>query len=131
MGGIDGWGDAWIDKRNDADNIVVWQDDQIWQGRPSLRRMTSGKERGTGQLCHPSVLVSSMWYADANPTSQGNRSPYSRLCAGWMMGNETIAEKESDAWMMRLAKTMRRVAERVGWYYILRGLKQSFRHGWS
>jgi hypothetical protein len=39
-----------------------------------------------------------------------------------MMGNETSAEKESDAWMMRLAKTMRRVAERVGWYYILRGL---------
>lgn len=39
-----------------------------------------------------------------------------------MLGNETIAEKESDAWMMRLAKTMRRVAERVGWYYILRGL---------
>lgn len=96
-----------------ADNAVVWQDDQIWQNRPSLRRMTSGKESGAGQLCHPSVLVSSMRHADANPTSQGDRSPYSRLCAGWMMGNETSAEKESDAWMMRLAKTMRRVAERV------------------
>jgi hypothetical protein len=26
-----------------------------------------------------------------------------------MMINETIAKKESDAWMMRLARTMRRV----------------------
>lgn len=84
--------------------------------------MTSGKESGAGQLCHPSVLVLSMQYADANSTSQGDRPPYSRLYAEWMMGNETSAEKESDAWMMRLAKTMRRVAERVGWYYILRGL---------
>lgn len=63
-----------------------------------------------------------MQHTGANPTSQGDRSPHSRLCAGWMLGNETIAEKESDAWMMRLAKTMGRVAERVGWYYILRGL---------
>lgn len=29
------------------------------------------------------------------------------------MINEMIAEKESDAWMMRLARTMRRVAERA------------------
>lgn len=42
------------------------------------------------------------------------------------MGNETIAEKESDAWMMRLAKTMGRVAERVGWYYILREVVTDF-----
>jgi cobyrinic acid a,c-diamide synthase len=43
-----------------------------------------------------------------------------------MMINETIAEKESDAWMMRLARTMRRMAERAEWYYILRGCSGLF-----
>jgi len=42
------------------------------------------------------------------------------------MINETIAKKESDAWMMRLARTMRRVAERAEWYYILRGCSRLF-----